>query len=92
MQFFLYEILARVVATYFCFACSRTLWSGLVERRITLSVGIDSILDYLLPAPRSWTFERDAAPVEYWITVGLRIVGVLACMAVAILGWFHPDS
>jgi hypothetical protein len=34
MQFFLYEIVARIVAIYLCVDCSRTLWRGLVERKI----------------------------------------------------------
>ena len=34
MQFFLYEIVARIVAIYLCVDCSRKLWHGLVERKI----------------------------------------------------------
>jgi hypothetical protein len=34
MQFFLYEIVARIVAIYLCVDCSRKLWYGLVERKI----------------------------------------------------------
>ena len=34
MQFFLYEIVARIVAIYLCVDCSRRLWHGLVERKI----------------------------------------------------------
>jgi hypothetical protein len=34
MRFFLYEIAARIVAIYLCVDCSRTLWYGLVERKI----------------------------------------------------------
>ncbi len=34
MQFFLYEIVTRIVAIYLCVDCSRKLWCGLVERKI----------------------------------------------------------
>ena len=34
MQFFLYEIVARIVAIYLFFDCSRKLWYGLKERKI----------------------------------------------------------
>ena len=34
MQFFLYEIVAGIVAIYLCFDCSRKLRNGLVERKI----------------------------------------------------------
>jgi hypothetical protein len=33
MQFFLYEIVARIVAIYLFFDCSRKLWYGLKERK-----------------------------------------------------------
>src|SRR5262249_26713339 len=70
MQFFLYEILARIVAIYLCFDCSRTLWSGLVERRISYTFGRGDILDWLFTSPSKWTVERDAAPsyAEFWVT------------------------
>src|SRR5215510_6317908 len=33
MQFFLYEIVARIVAIYLCFDCGRDVWHGFVERK-----------------------------------------------------------
>jgi hypothetical protein len=92
MEFFLYEILARIVAIYLCFDCSRTLWSGLVERRITYILGRGDLLDWLFTSPSKWTVERDAEPIRYWMTVGLQIITLLACLGVAIFGWFHPNS
>ena len=35
MQFFLTEIVARVAAIYLFFDCSRDVWHGLIERKIT---------------------------------------------------------
>ncbi|HLG84934.1 MAG TPA: hypothetical protein VKY22_28340 [Bradyrhizobium sp.] len=92
MKFFLYEILARIVAIYFCFDCGRTLWSGLVERRITYVLGTGDILDWFFPARSRWTFERDATPIQYWMTVGLQVISLLACIGLAIFGWFHPND
>jgi hypothetical protein len=92
MQFFLYEILARIVAIYLCVDCSRTLWSGLVERKITYVLGRSDLLNWLFAPTTKWTVERDAAPIRYWLTVGLQIFTLLACIVVVIFGWFHPDS
>jgi hypothetical protein len=36
MQFFLYEIVARIVAIYLCVDCHRKLRNGLVERKIRI--------------------------------------------------------
>ena len=91
MEFFLYEILARIVAIYLCFDCGRTLWSGLVERRITYILGRDNLLDWLFTSPSKWTAARDAEPIRYWMTVGLQIITLLACLGVAIFGWFNPN-
>jgi hypothetical protein len=92
MQFFLYEILGRAAAIYGCFDCSRTLWSGFVERRITFYLARTDILDWLFTSPSKCTFARDDEPIQYWLTVGLQIILLLACSVVAIFGWFHPDS
>ena len=40
MQFFLYEIVARIVAIYLCVDWSRKLWVGLVERKIAYFSGV----------------------------------------------------
>jgi len=92
MQFFLYEILARIVALYLCFDCIRTLHLGLVERRITYVLTRRDVLDWLLTSPSRWTFERDTAPIRYWLTVCAQTFTLLACIVVAIFGWFHPNS
>ena len=48
MQFFLYEIVARVVAIYLCVDCYRKLRDGLAERKIA-SYSSD---------PINWILER----------------------------------
>jgi hypothetical protein len=34
MQFFLYEIVARIVAIYLCFDCGRDVWHGYVAGEV----------------------------------------------------------
>ncbi len=82
MRFFLYEIVARIVAIYLCFDCGRRVWGGLVERKITLFN--TDLLDWWSPAQ---VFHRDAAPVRYWIVVGLQAFAMVGCLVAAIIGW-----
>ena len=93
MDFFLYEILARVVAAYLFVDCIRTLRRGLLERKIRLynSDIIGSILMSFMD-PSLQIVQRDTAPIRYWMMVGLQIFIVLGCLGVAIFGWFHPNS
>jgi hypothetical protein len=90
MQFFLYEIVARIVAIYLCVDCSRKLWYGLVERKIAYFN--DDFLDGLLIDWSKLILHRDAAPVRYWIQIGLVTITLLACLFVAIFGWWQPDT
>jgi hypothetical protein len=84
MRFFLYEIVARLVAIYLSFDCGRKLWRGLVERKIT----------YFNPSLLNWSHwiaDRDAAPIQYWIQIGIQITILFACLFVAIFGW-QPNT
>jgi len=87
MQFFLYEVVARIVAIYLCVDCYRKLRNGLVERKIK----------YFSPDLLDWWsmnrfVDRDAAPVRYWIEVGIHTTVLLSCLAVAVFGWWQPKS
>lgn len=88
MQFFLYEIAARVVAIYLCVDCIRTVRSGLVERKITSFSSHTDILDWSTRP----VFHGDTAPVRYWIQIGLQITAFFACLVVAIFGWWQPNA
>jgi hypothetical protein len=90
MQFFLYEIVARIVAIYLCVNCSRQLWYGLVERKIAYFN--DDFLDGLLIGWSKLILHRDAAPVRYWITIGLQVNFLVGCLFVAIFGWWQPNT
>ena len=94
MQFFFYEVVARIVAIYLCVDCIRKVQSGLVEGKITSlhSTGILAwVADGLLRWP-SQVFHRDTAPIRYWMEMGHQTVAFLACLAVAILGWWQPSA
>jgi ABC-type proline/glycine betaine transport system permease subunit len=91
MQFFVYEIVARIVAIYFCVDCFRTLRSGLIERKIKWVNTSTDILDWLLDwAPRP-VFHRDTAPVRYWMEMGTQTVALLGLLFVAVFGWWQPN-
>jgi hypothetical protein len=93
MQFFLYEVVARIVSAYLCVVCYRTLRDGLAERKITSysSDLIDAILAALTD-PSIWVAHRDTAPVRYWILMGVQALGLVGCCGVAIFGWWHPTT
>jgi hypothetical protein len=90
MQFFLYEIVARIVAIYLCVDCSRKLWNGLVERRIAYFN--DDLLDWILIDWSKVIAQRDATPVRYWIQMSLQLTCLVASLVVAIFGWWRPDA
>ncbi len=93
MQFLLYEIVARIVAIYLCIDCYRKLRHGLAEGKIA-SFSPDPVNWFLelFQDPSYRVAHRDAAPIRYWIEMGFRIISLVACLFVAILGWWHPNT
>jgi hypothetical protein len=91
MGFFLYQIVARIVAIYLCVDCWRIIRNGLVERKIGYTSNGD-LLDWLLFDTSRWVAHRDTTPVRYWIQVGLQVIALVACLVVAIFGWWHPTT
>jgi hypothetical protein len=91
MQFFLYEVVARIVAIYCGVACYRKLRDGFAERKIASysSDPIDWMLDAFMD-PSIWVAYRDTAPVRYWTVMGLQISSFAGCLVVAIFGWWRP--
>jgi hypothetical protein len=92
MQFFLYEVVARIVAVYLCFSCYRTLRDGLAERKITSysSDLIDAILAAFMD-PSVRVAHRDTAPVRYWIGMGLQAFGLVGCIRCCDIGVVASD-
>jgi hypothetical protein len=91
MEFFLYQIVARIVAIYLCVDCWRIIRNGLAERKIAYASNGD-LLDWLLFDTSRWVAHRDTTPVRYWIQIGLQVIALVACLVVAILGWWHPAT
>src|SRR4051812_26747731 len=61
MQFFFYEIVARIVGAYLAYDCGVQLYNGIVERKITYRLGrssdwVDLLLDW--STRQSWVVER----------------------------------
>lgn len=90
MQFFLYEIVARIGAICLCVVLWRQLRRSLVERKTRYSTGGDW-LNWLIDWSNLVAY-RDTQPVMYWIQIGFQIFGLVACFFVAIFGWWHPNS
>ena len=93
MHFFLYEIVYRIVALYLCVTSSRTVWFGIVERKIRIFSHdfIDWVLDLFLDESIK-VVHRDTAPVRYWIEIGSRIITSVACLVAAIIAWWQPNT
>lgn len=93
MQFFLYEIVARIVAIYLCVDCYRKLRDGLAERKIASysSDPVDWVLNSFLD-PSIRVAQRDDAPIRYWTFMGLRMIALVSCLVVAMFGWWHPNT
>jgi len=90
MQFFLYKIVARIVAIYLCVDFFRTLRNALVERKI--GYRHTDFLEWLLTDWSKQFVHRDAAPVRYWILFGVQTIALVACLFVVIFGWWQPNS
>ena len=86
MEFFLYQIVARIVAVYLGVDCWRRISDALAERKI--AVFNSDLLDWY----RYPDLHRDAAPILYWTTVSFQIIALAACAVVAVHGWWHPDT
>lgn len=91
MRFFFCEIIARLIAIYFFFDIGRRLWDGLVGRQIAFRGHGDIIADLLLDRV-NLVVHRDAAPIRYWIQISIATLGLLACLVIAIFGWWHPRA
>jgi hypothetical protein len=90
MQFFLHEIVARVVAIYLFADCGSILRHGLAERKIVYFN--TDLLDWLLSDSSKQFVHRDTAPVRYWALMSSQFTGLVACFIVAIFGWFQPNT
>ena len=88
IEFFLYEILGRIVAAYLCFDCYRELKHGILEGKIRYFN--PSI--FLVVTGRRMFAVRDTEPWLYRMEMGNRVFILLACLFVAVFGWWHPGA
>ena len=89
MQFFLTEIVARVVAIYFLIDGGRALRQGLVERKFYFMEF--SLMDLIVTTP-PWIADRDTAPFRYWTNIVHQAIVLIACLVIAIFGWWVPNT
>src|ERR1700750_13927 len=84
----LFDIGFRIVAVAACIYSGDRVWNGLQERKITLTN--DDWLDWSKWATP--TFERDVAPIRYWMTMTMGTGGTVLCFIAAIVGYWQPNS
>ena len=89
MQFFLYDIVGRIVAACLCLDCYRSLLNGLVERKIRRFQ--PNLMPFLL-RPNGIVYKRDSEPVFYWMQIGTQAGLLLSCLFVAVFGWPHAGA
>jgi hypothetical protein len=82
----LFDFAYRIVAIALCFSCGRTVWYGLVERKITFFN--TDLLDWWSPRQ---VFQRDIAPVRYWMQISIQAFTSVLCFVAGIIGW-HPNT
>ena len=74
----LLDLAFRIFAIAVCIACGHLVWVGLVERKVTFHL-------------ESWSpgqvFQRDTAPVRYWMQIGITTIASALFFFAAIVGW-----
>ena len=85
MQFVLTEIVARLVAIYLLFDSIRILQRAYAERKIEY---VETDLISLLLGHSNWMAHRDTMPIRYWFIVAGYVFSVVACIVIAIFGWW----
>lgn len=83
MEFFLYDVLARIVAMYFVYDCGRKVWHAFHEKKITL---IDS--EFFGWSNRD--ADRDEAPIQFWWQISKEFSSLALSLYVAIFGLRLP--
>lgn len=85
MQFFLYEIVACIVAIYLGVDCFRKIRRALAEGKIVFFN--PDLVDW-----SRWSADRSVSPVRYWIQIGIQTMLLACCIAVAIFGWLRSGA
>lgn len=85
MQFFFYEIVARIVALYLGVECFRKIGRALAEGKIVFFN--PDLVDW-----SRWSADRNVSPVSFWIQIGIQTILLVSCIAIAIFGWLRPGA
>jgi hypothetical protein len=83
-----FDLAYRIVAIALCLWCGRKVWYGLAERKLTF-INSD-ILDWWSPSRQ--VFQRDTAPVRYWMEIAMQTGISALCFVAAIIGWWQPNT
>jgi len=84
MEFFLTEILARLVGAFMAFDCVHMIWAGLRDGKIR------AFQTSFLNIWPNWEIDRQEWPVMFWIQIGIQAFFFFPCLLIAILGWNLP--
>jgi len=87
-----FDVGYRIAAIALGYSCGRQVWFGLVERKIKSFNARADVLDWLLDWSRSQVFERDAAPIQYWMEIGFQTFVTVTCLFAAIIGRWQPNT
>ena len=89
MQFFLTEIVARILAIYLLVDGGRVLWCGLAERKT--AVANYMFMEAFVRLP-DWSADRNTAPYQYWFLISGQVFGLFVFLVMAIFGWYVPKT
>ncbi len=82
MQFFLREVVAKLVAAYLCYDCLHTVRRALAEGNIRWFNS-----DLL-----NWSTQhvnRVREPYQFWFQVGVQTIIMVGCVVVVLFGWLR---
>jgi hypothetical protein len=83
VQFFLTQIVARIVAAYLAYDCLRTVRRALAEGNIRWFNS--DLLNW------STTYaNRRREPYQFWFQVGFQVFLMFVCAIVVLFGWIRP--
>ncbi|QUS40337.1 hypothetical protein RPMA_16960 [Tardiphaga alba] len=88
MQFFLTEVVARLVAAYFLFDTYRTLRRGLSHGSFVPFE--PDVVNWILESFQdraALTVHRKRTPIRFWISIGLDALLLVACFYIVVFGW-----
>ena len=89
LQFFLTEIVARLVAIYLLFDSISVLQRAFAERKIEY---VETDLVNILLGHSNYMADRETMPIRFWAIMTGHVTAVAACTVMAIFGWWVPET